>query len=216
MSGRWSTAQRATQQATPAAVSRWNVAPIDTSTGPAAAAAEPAPTPAPPGIFVPRPTGDTTPVVTWRPGGRHLFTWVGAHGGAGATSMACGSGQGAELTKAWPSTELGWPVPAVIVCRSNTAGLDAAARLIQEASSGHIDQVENIDVIALTVTADSPGRLPKMLRHRLHELSGLVQTVLEVPWIGQWRETPYTPDPVVVSIAERISQEIQQRTQTQS
>lgn len=157
--------------------------------------------PAAPQVWAPVPDGAPTPRVALPPGGRHIFAWVGAHGGAGTTSLARGSGTGADLTRSWPAPALGWPRAAALVCRSNNAGLDAAARLIQEVVSGVVDDV---DLAALVVVADAPGKPPKPIRTRIHELAGTVPQLLQVPWIESWREYPYTVQASVQTVATQI------------
>lgn len=187
------------------APSRWLVPSIDeVSQAEADAAAEEAEPPAPPAehLVGATPPKETRTYTTQRPGGRHLFTWVSAHGGAGGTSMARASGQGADLSGEWPDPALGWPPAVVVVARSNATGFAAAAELVREVVSG---RVRGLHVVALVVVADAPLKPTKELRRRLHELSGAVPTVLSVPWISQWREDPYTPHPAVTTTAAQVA-----------
>lgn len=187
------------------APSRWLVPSIDeVSQTQADAAAEEAEPPAPPPEYLvgATPPKETRTYTTHRPGGRHLFTWVSAHGGAGGTSLARASGQGADLSGEWPDPALGWPSAVVVVARSNAAGLGAAAELVREVASG---RVRGLEVVALVVVADAPLKPTKEHKRRLHELSGAVPTVLTVPWISQWREHPYTPHPAVTTTAAQVA-----------
>lgn len=146
------------------------------------------------------------------PGGRHLFTWVSAHGGAGATSLARASGTGADLTGEWPAPDLGWPTVVALVCRSNAAGLQAAGRLLREAASG---QLPDLEVAALVVVADAPTKPSKQIRQRIHELSGAAPRLVRVPWIAAWRDAPYTPDPAISDVAETVAAVITQEGDSQ-
>ncbi|MFY0407942.1 DUF6668 family protein [Solicola sp. PLA-1-18] len=129
------------------------------------------------------------------------FTWVGAHGGAGATSLAAGSGRGTDLTGVWPDPALGWPTAVVLVCRTNAAGLTAAGRMLQEWASR---AVPDLDVVALVAVADAPGKLPRTLARRLAEIQTAVPHLLTAPWVPTWREHPYVADPAAATIAAQV------------
>jgi len=153
-------------------------------------------------VAAPAPRWTLTPRADHPPAGAGEFVWVGAHGGAGVSSLASASGLGLVLSRQWPAPELGWPPHTVLVCRSNAAGYTAAARLIQEWASG---SVPGTHLMALVVVADSPTKPTRALKARLHELSGAVPVVLTVPWITTWRETPYTPNPTVTRVAASVA-----------
>ena len=159
--------------------------------------------PRPPGDPLPRVTGPA-PTTTPQP-----FTWVGAHGGAGASSLAA-TGTGADLTAAWPDPAFGWPSAVAVVCRSNMAGLDAAARLLQEAAAG---LVPDLHVVALVVVDDQPARHSKKIRTRIRELGGTVPHVFRVPWINSWREEPYKPARSTAKVAVRIEALVEKENQ---
>ena len=148
------------------------------------------------------PPATVTPMTSTDPRGEQVFTWVAAHGGAGATSLARASGQGEDLTKRWPDVVSGWPSQVAVVCRYNAAGLDAAAALVREVASGAVGEVA---VVALVVVADAPIRPTKELRRRLYELSSTVPGVLEVPWIATWREDPYAAHPAATKAATAVA-----------
>jgi len=144
-------------------------------------------------VHAPRPTGQGWPTTTQQPPHPHTtgaVTWVSAHGGAGATSLATATGLGPDLTAMWPDPALGWPNQVVLVARTNTAGLDAAARAIAFAASGATPP--GVRVAALVLNADAPGRTPRLIKARIRELSGTVPNLLEVGWVEEWRTTPYT------------------------
>lgn len=181
-------------------LSRWDIGPIAESDHQDEAPPPPAlPSRVP--VAAPRGPAVAIPVVERYPTGRASFVWVGAHGGSGISSLAAVSGEGLELSKAWPSPSLGWPRSVALVCRTSTSGLDDAS-LFLHAWAAHT--VPDIDVVALVTVADSPGRLPKMLRTRIHELSGVVPSAFNVPWIPAWRETPRAPDKDVQRTAAAV------------
>ncbi len=133
---------------------------------------------------------------------RHAsFTWVGAHGGAGVSSLEAAAGVGVALSQLWPDPSRGWPSPAVVVCRSNMAGIEAAARMLQQRASG---QITDVTVCALVLVADSPSKPSRALRARAHEISGAVPEVMRVPWIPAWRDTPYTATRPVRELAAAV------------
>lgn len=130
------------------------------------------------------------------------FTWVSAHGGAGSTSLARASGVGVDLTAQWPSPRLGWPTPVAVVCRSNAAGLAAAAGMLATAAAGG---VPDLRVVALVVVDDAPVKVSKAIKTRIHELEGIVPLLVRVPWIRAWRETPYSPDKSATNAAATVA-----------
>ena len=185
-----------------AAGSPWNVAAINSRHDSRHEADAPAPEadldPLAPrllGASMPR---HLTPTTTTPAPAAYPFTWVAAHGGAGATSLARSTGVGGDLTSLWPAPALGWPTTVCVVARCNTAGLDAAARLLREAASG---AVHGLTLAALVVVADSPDRPSKTQRRRLHELDAAAPAVVHLPWISTWRDQPYTPHPAATKVA---------------
>lgn len=116
--------------------------------------------------------------------GTAALWWVGAHGGAGETTMA-------GLVPTWQATRHSWPratadAPAqvVLVARSNAAGLRAAQAAMRQWAAG---LVPSVDVLGLVVLADAPGRLPRSLRDLLQVVSGGVPRTWSVPWVESWR-----------------------------
>ena len=153
-------------------------------------------------VAAPPPRGVLTPLIDEPPSAAGDFVWVGAHGGAGVTSLASVTGLGLETSQRWPAPELGWPVRVVVVCRSNAAGYTAAARMIQEWASG---SVPGIELLALVVVADAPTKPTRALKARLHELSGTVPVVLTVPWIAAWRDAPFSADSAATRVAAAVA-----------
>ncbi|MHA2788308.1 DUF6668 family protein [Corynebacterium sp. S7] len=91
---------------------------------------------------------------------------VGAHGGAGATTLARTLAPVGDAGAAWPTKDE-YPL-CVVVCRSTRMGLDAAQSAVLQAKSGHAGECE---VLGVVIVADAPGRTPKSLVRR--------ETVLE-------------------------------------
>ncbi|WP_394255420.1 DUF6668 family protein [Pseudoclavibacter helvolus] len=106
--------------------------------------------------------------------------FVGAHGGAGESSLAA-------LSSSWVAADHAWPhVTAsnnrsrvVLVARSNMQGLLAAQRAATQWGSG---LVPFVDVLGLVIVADAPGKLPRPLRDFAAVVGGGVPRVWNVPW----------------------------------
>ena len=110
---------------------------------------------------------------------------VGAHGGAGESTLAA-------LDEGWRATEHTWPelgagavAPCVVVARTHSRGLLAArTALTQWAASGAGPSVR---LLGLVLVADAPGRLPVPLRDLATVVSGGAPRVWDVPWVEGWR-----------------------------
>ena len=107
---------------------------------------------------------------------------VGAHGGAGETSLAA-------LDPAWAAADHAWPrspgrPSVVLACRSSAAGLLAAQAAATQWAAGLVPDVE---LLGLVIVADAPGRLPRPLRDLAQLVSGGVPRTWSIPWIESWR-----------------------------
>jgi len=109
---------------------------------------------------------------------------VGAHGGAGETTLAGLVPAWQATGHSWPRADAAAPARAVIVARSNAAGLRAAQAAMRQWAAGLVPAV---DVLGLVVLADAPGRLPRPLRDLLQVVSGGVPRTWSVPWVESWR-----------------------------
>lgn len=112
---------------------------------------------------------------------------VGAHGGAGESTLAALLHGAAEAGHAWPVREDGDGEDVVLlVCRSSAAGLRAAQLAAIEYGSGALPGV----LAGLVVMADAPGRLPKALTDQIRLVAGAVPHLWQVPWVEAWRLSP--------------------------
>ena len=118
--------------------------------------------------------------------------WLGAHGGAGESSLAA-------LVPEWPAASHGWPIVpgvtisrVVVVARSNVRGLRAAQHAATQWASGLVPYAQ---VLGLVIVADTPGRLPRPLREFSRLVSGGFPRTWTVPWVEAWRlgEPPTLP-----------------------
>ncbi|TQJ46543.1 hypothetical protein FBY34_5939 [Streptomyces sp. SLBN-115] len=124
------------------------------------------------------------------------ISWVGAHGGAGATTFAAALG-GTDVGHAWPEVDQGDPGDILLLARTHLAGLQAASKALDSLRMGR--HPAGVRLVALVLVADAPGRLPPELWRRVRVLRAAVRT-FSVPWIPQWRvgkPAPKAPRSVV-------------------
>ncbi|MFD4813720.1 DUF6668 family protein [Streptomyces sp. NPDC058417] len=122
-------------------------------------------------------------------------SWVGAHGGAGVTSLATALG-GVDVGIRWPDPARGEPGRIMVVARTNAAGIQAASTVLDALRVG--SHPDGLQMLGVVLVADAPGRLPLSLAQRARVLGSAV-TVHRVPWIPSWRlgsRTAHLPRPV--------------------
>lgn len=118
--------------------------------------------------------------------------WVlGAHGGAGESTLAALSSTWTAADHAWPQPPAGAPARVLLTARSNMRGLRAAQTAATQWAAGLVPQVE---LVGLAILADAPGRLPRPLRDYALVVAGGVPRAWSVPWIETWRLGD-SPDP---------------------
>ena len=115
---------------------------------------------------------------------RAAVWWVGAHGGAGESTLEELFSGSRAAEHAWPIHAAGQP-PArvVVVARTNAHGLKAAQRAVREWATGDVPVL----LLGLVLIADAPGRLPHALRQLADLIAGGVPAVWSLPWIEAWR-----------------------------
>lgn len=138
-------------------------------------------------------------------GARHATGWrlelVGAHGGAGTSTLAAMSGlaeSSARRPQASSSTSY------AVVARTSASGLTAARRVLRRAV---LD--DHADVLALVLVPDAPGRLPKPLRELVDLTAGAAPLVLHARWIEDLRfvtEPPLAPPPGLADLSTTLTQ----------
>lgn len=107
---------------------------------------------------------------------------VGAHGGAGVSTLAHAIAPAGDAGMVWPQGESSQA--CVVVCRSTAMGLDAAHDALIQAS---YDPDVAVDVLGLVVVADAPGRTPKALEQKITVISSVAARVWRVPYLEAWR-----------------------------
>jgi len=147
-----------------------------------------------------RPRG-TAPAADW---------WLlGAHGGAGVTSLRRAGVGGADAERRWPGRG-----PVVVVTRRSGVGLEWARDTARQHASG--DTPEDVVLAGLVVVADAPGRTPARLARFLQLVTAAYPRVWEVPWVEEWRlaghAEPLPAPPAVRQLGEDMQALIDART----
>ncbi|MBO8195960.1 hypothetical protein ITI46_30580 [Streptomyces oryzae] len=128
-------------------------------------------------------------------GGGGPVSWVGAHGGAGASTLAEVVG-GHDMGRGWPDPARGEPGEVLLVARTHGTGLRAAGRALEALQRG--EHPAGVELLAVVLVADGPGHLPLHLGQRVRVLRSAAD-VVRVPWIPEWRGEKRTgPTPKVV------------------
>ncbi|MPV36101.1 DUF6668 family protein [Georgenia subflava] len=113
--------------------------------------------------------------------------WLGAHGGAGESTLAALVGGSAAADHAWPvppGTDA--PHDVVLVARTSLTGLRAAQVAATQWAAG---DVPGVQLLGLVLMADAPGRTPTPLRDFARLVAGGVPRTWSVPWVPSWRLT---------------------------
>lgn len=109
------------------------------------------------------------------------FSWVGLHGGAGVSTLAAVYG-GHDSGRAWPGPA--GPRSVLFVARTHAAGLDAVVPAVEAFRRGEAPR--GLDLEAVVLVADAPGRLPRPLAQRIRLVESVID-VYRVPWVPEWR-----------------------------
>ncbi|MFI7406407.1 hypothetical protein ACIBW9_39075 [Streptomyces sp. NPDC049541] len=129
-------------------------------------------------VTVPEP-GPQRPALSTATARRYSF--VGTHGGAGVSTLAAVYG-GHDCGRAWPGPED--PQSVLLVARTHASGLTAALRTLEVFRLG--EAPPGLDLDAVVLVADAPGRLPRPLDRQVRLIESLVD-VYRVPWVSGWR-----------------------------
>lgn len=126
---------------------------------------------------------------------------IGAHGGAGTSTLAAMSGL-AESVTARPQASS--TTSYVAVARTSASGLTAARHLLREAI---LDS--HADVLGLVLVPDAPGRLPKPLRELVDLTTGAAPRVWSARWVEDLRfatQPPCTPPAPLRDLVAALTQ----------
>ncbi|MEV6140481.1 hypothetical protein AB0L63_31465 [Nocardia sp. NPDC051990] len=108
-----------------------------------------------------------------------LFAVLGAHGGAGTSTLARWWAPAADTGLAWPASPRSTQY-VVVAARMCMPGLTAAAERLREWHAGLAP--DGVQVIGLVLTAARPGRVPAVVRRYRAVVAGLVEHVYEIDW----------------------------------
>lgn len=117
------------------------------------------------------------------PAFQEQYAWMSVHGGAGASTLARLLG-GVDVGHRWPDLTQGEPHTVLLVARTHSAGLQAVSQTLDILRRG--DQPPGVQVAAVVLVADAPGRLPRQLNQRI-KIIGSAVAVHRVPWVSAWR-----------------------------
>jgi hypothetical protein len=109
------------------------------------------------------------------------FSWLATHGGAGASTLAAVYG-GHDCGRDWPGP--GVPSSVLLVARTHATGLESALRTLEVFRRG--EAPPGLDLDAVVLVADAPGRLPRPLVQRIRLIESAID-VYRVPWVQSWR-----------------------------
>ncbi|MGD1223389.1 DUF6668 family protein [Streptomyces krungchingensis] len=130
------------------------------------------------------------------------FAWVATHGGAGASTLATVFG-GHDAGRSWPRPDQGEPGSVLLVGRTHAAGLEAVSHTLDIFRRG--DAPPGLDLDAIVLVADAPGRLPRQLAQRIKVISSVID-VYRVPWVPDWRTGDLTgPLPREITSLARLT-----------
>ncbi|MFE9328269.1 hypothetical protein ACIHDR_45995 [Nocardia sp. NPDC052278] len=126
--------------------------------------------------------------------GRPPLLWLlGAHGGAGTSSLERALAPAADCARRWPAP-IGSESPYVVmVARETAVGLAAADALLRQ---HHAGLAGDSIVVGLVTVAARPGRLPAPIRRDRDLYSGLVERLWHVDWHEAWMLTSHAELPV--------------------
>lgn len=147
--------------------------------------------------------------VAWDGGCRRWL--VGAHGGAGVTSLAEVLGWG-DGQRSWPRPPAGQTVVVWVVARTNVVGMRAAQRAAMQWAKGGAPGVELGGVVWV---ADCPKKLPKPLRELKSHVSGGFPSSVTVPWVDAWRQGEVSASATPRSVRQALKALVAQREEGQ-
>jgi hypothetical protein len=91
---------------------------------------------------------------------------------------------GVDVGARWPDPRRGEPRRVVLVGRTSARGLRSVSQALGALKEGRAPQ--GVDLVAVVLVADAPGRLPLTLLRRIRVLRSVAR-VQRVPWIAAWR-----------------------------
>ncbi|WP_169814529.1 hypothetical protein [Nocardia pseudovaccinii] len=108
-----------------------------------------------------------------------LFAVLGAHGGAGTSTLARWWAPAADTGLAWPASPR-TTQDVIVAARLCMPGLTAAAERLREWHAGLAP--DGVDVIGLVLTAARPGKVPSAVARYHGVVAELVAHVYQIGW----------------------------------
>lgn len=121
----------------------------------------------------------------------YQLAWMAAHGGAGTSTLAAVFG-GIDAGRTWPRPDKGEPNSVLLVARTHAAGLQAVSWTLDLFRRG--EQPPGLELVAVVLVADAPGRLPRQLLQRIKVIGSAIE-IHRVPWVPAWRTGDLTGPP---------------------
>lgn len=131
---------------------------------------------------------------------------VGAHGGAGASTVAALDDRWVNTERQWPAGDHEVAARAVLVARTHASGLLAARAALAAHEAAELDNT--VRLLGLVLVADAPGRLPKPLRELVAHVSGAATHVWQIGWIPDLRFGPVDPTQPPPKALQRLTDEL--------
>ncbi|WP_435592129.1 DUF6668 family protein [Nocardia sp. bgisy118] len=108
-----------------------------------------------------------------------LFAVLGAHGGAGTSTLARWWAPAADTGLAWPASPA-TTQRVLVAARLCMPGLTAAAERLREWHAGLAP--DGVTVLGLVLSAARPGKVPAAVRRYRGVVAELAETVYEIGW----------------------------------
>ncbi|WP_067859945.1 hypothetical protein [Nocardia shimofusensis] len=123
--------------------------------------------------------------------GAHPPLWavLGAHGGAGTSTLARWWAPAADTGLSWPASPATTQL-VLVAARLCMPGLTAAADRLREWHAGRA--APGVEVIGLVLTAARPGAVPAAVRRYRSVVTELVESVYEIGWHDELLATELT------------------------
>ncbi|PPJ35879.1 hypothetical protein C5E45_23840 [Nocardia nova] len=118
---------------------------------------------------------------------------MGAHGGAGVTTLARLLAPAADCHRRWPGVMSGESPYVVLVARETAIGLAAADSLLRQ---HHAGLAGTTVVVGLVTVAARPGRVPAPIRRDRQLYGELVANLWRIDWHEAWTTTTHEALPI--------------------
>ncbi len=132
--------------------------------------------------------------------------FLGAHGGAGESTLTLLFAGFGSADHAWPVGPPGCARTRVVLCaRTSFWGMAAAMRVAGQWEAERLRARVEMP-LGLVLVADRPGRLPKQLEAFAHHLGSAAANTWRLPWVDAWAagEVPCAANSPMEAYALRV------------